>query len=163
MHRVVSQEDKPALILRCAVLATGAVCALLAAKSPSSADDRPAVRAGLWKFERTLETDGKATDRVLTSGLLYARQITRCVNPTRALQAETALPLCKIRDLRKRDDNYEFQKVCGGGAPVKTTIDIKSDSDYTMINEGRIGAIASREIIEARRLADCNPKGEVLQ
>jgi len=27
MHRIVSQEDKPALILRWAVLATGAVCA----------------------------------------------------------------------------------------------------------------------------------------
>ncbi|WGS17600.1 MULTISPECIES: DUF3617 family protein [unclassified Bradyrhizobium] len=160
MHRIVSQEDKPALILRSAVLATGAVCALLAAKSASSADDHPAVRAGLWKFERMLETDGKATDRVLTSGLLYARQITRCVNPTRALQAETALGLCKIRDLRKRDDNYEFQKVCGGGAPIKTTIDIKSDSDYTEINEGRIGGIATREIIEARRVADCHQKGK---
>ena len=102
-----------------------------------------------------LETDGKATDWVLTSGLLYARQITRCVSPTRALQAETALGLCKIRGLRKRDDNYEFQKVCRGGAPVK-----KSDSDYTEINEGRIGGIATREIIEARRVADCHPKGK---
>jgi len=32
----------------------------------SSADDHLAVRAGLWKFERMLETDGKATDQVLT-------------------------------------------------------------------------------------------------
>jgi hypothetical protein len=78
----------------------------------------------------------------------------------RSLQAETVLGLCKIRDLRKRDDNYEFQKVCRGGAPVKTTIDIKSDSDYTEINEGRIGGIATKEIIEARRVADCHPKGK---
>jgi Protein of unknown function (DUF3617) len=158
MHGIVSQEDKPALILRWAVLATGAACALLAARSESFADDRPAFRAGLWKFERTLETDGKATDRVLTNGLLYAQQITRCVNPTRAFQADTAQGLCKIRDLRKRDDNYDFEKVCGGGAPVKTTINIKSDSDYTEINEGRIGGIATKEIIEARRVADCHPR-----
>jgi hypothetical protein len=76
--------------------------------SASFADDSPAVRAGLWEFERTLETDGKATDRALTSGLLYARQITRCLNPTGALPAENARGLCKIRDLRKGDDNYDF-------------------------------------------------------
>jgi len=43
---------------------------------------------------------------------------------------------------------------------VKTTIDIKSDSDYTEINEGRIGGIATREIIEARRVADCHPQAK---
>ena len=160
MPAIVPQDGKPSLILRCVVLATGAACALLAARSASFADDRPTVRAGLWKFERMLETDGKPTDRVLTSGLLYARQMTRCVNPTVALLAETAPPglgLCKIRELRKRDDNYDFQKVCGGGAPVKTTINIDGDSAYTEINEGRIGGIATKEIIEAQRVSDCHP------
>ena len=95
---------------------------------------------------------------VLASGLLYARQITRCVNPSRALQAATAQGLCKTRDLRQRDHTYDFEKVCGSGAPVKTTINIKNDSDYTEINEGRIGGIESKEIIEAQRLGDCQPR-----
>lgn len=149
---------KLALILCRTVVASGAVCTLFAAGSASFADDRPAVRAGLWKFERTLETDGRATDRVLTSGLLYARQVTRCVNPARAIQAETAQGLCQVRDLRKQDHIYYFLKVCGGDAPVKTTINIKSEGEYTEINEGRIGRIASKETIEAHRVADCHPR-----
>jgi hypothetical protein len=157
MPAIVPQDDKPALVLRWAVLATGAACALLAAKSASLAHDGPTVRAGLWKFERMLEIDGKPTDRVLTSGLLYARQTIRCVNPTVWLQETTqsGAGLCKIRDLRKSDDNYDFEKVCGDNAPVKTTINIKSDSAYTEINEGRIGGVATKETIDARRVSDC--------
>jgi hypothetical protein len=156
----VSREEKPHLILCWAVLATAAACSLLAVNSPSFADDHPAVRAGLWKFERTLETDGKATDRVLTSGLLYARQVSRCVNPSRALQAETAQGFCKIRNLHQTDHNYDFQKVCGGGGPIKTTINIESDSDYTETNKGRIGGVESKETIEAHRVGDCHRRGK---
>jgi hypothetical protein len=166
MPAIVPHDNKPALILRWAGLATGAACALLAARSASFADDRPTVRAGLWKFERMLETDGKPTDRVLSSGLPYARQVTRCVNPTIAIQAETAPSrsgLCKISDLRRKEDDYDFQKVCGDGAPVKTTINITSDSAYTEINEGRIGGTATKEIIEAQRVSDCHPPSASLR
>jgi len=100
------------------LLAMAAACALLATSSASFAYDGPTFRSGLWKFERTLETDGKPNDRLQTSGLPIARQMTRCVNPTLELKAEFT-PLktggCSTKDLRKTDDGYVFQKVCGGG------------------------------------------------
>ena len=78
--------------------------------------DGPTFRTGLWKFERTLETNGKSTDRRQPSGLLIDRQTTLCVNPTNALEAEfTPLEVgaCNTRHIRKTDNGYVFQKVCG--------------------------------------------------
>jgi hypothetical protein len=137
------------------------VCALFASKSESFAYDGPVVRSGLWKFERTLETDGKRTDRLQTSGLLIDREMTRCVNPTAALKLEFA-PLqfgtCSAKDVRKTDEGYVFLKVCAGTAtPIKTEINVESDSAYIEINQGTIGKIASKETLVARRVGDCHP------
>jgi hypothetical protein len=137
-----------------------AVCALFASKSESFAYDGPVVRSGLWKFERTLEIDGKRTDRLQTSGLPIDREMTRCVNPTDALRLEFA-PLqfgtCSTKDLRKTDEGYVFRKVCTGTAPIKTEINVESDSAYVEINQGNIGKIASKETLVARRVGDCHP------
>ena len=118
----------------------------------------PVFRQGLWKFERTLETAGKQTDRRQTSGLLIAKEVTRCVNPTRAMSAEFGplLPgLCKTADLRKEGERYAFKRVCGEGAPVLTEIDVESDSSYKEINEGKIGKMPTKEIVVAHRVGDC--------
>jgi hypothetical protein len=140
------------------VVVAGVVCALLVTESKSFAYDVPSFRGGLWKFERTLETDGKQTDRRQTSGLLIDRQMTRCVNPTHALQSEFAplqVGVCNTRDVRKIDDGYTFEKVCAGVTPVRTQIDVKGDSAYTEINQGDIGKISSKEILVAQRIGDC--------
>jgi hypothetical protein len=144
------------------VLAIAAAIALLGSTPVCLAYDGPTFRSGLWKFERTLETDGKPTDRLQTSGLLIDRQMTRCVNPTSAMKAEfTPLPFgtCKTTDLRKTDGGYVFQRICGSGAPIKTKIDVKSDSAYTEINEGNIGKISTKETIVAQRVGDCRHRG----
>src|SRR6266436_9574898 len=136
------REEKSGLVGRRAVLAAATVCALFAAMPECLASDGPTFRGGLWKFERTLETDGKRTDRLQTSGLPIDREITRCVNPSSAIKAEfSSLPFgaCNAKDLRNTDDSYVFQRFCGSGAPIKTQIDVKSDSAYTEIHEGKMG------------------------
>jgi hypothetical protein len=157
MTEIVPREDKFNRVPRRMELAITAALALFSPGSESFAYDGPTFRSGLWKFERTLETDGKPTDRLQTSGLSIAKQITRCVNPTRALKAEfTPLNACNTKDTRKTDDGYVFQKVCGGGTPIKTEIDVRGDSAYTQINEGNIGKIPTKETVVAQRIGDCH-------
>ncbi len=159
MTEIVPRENNP--VPRRILLAISAACALLATSSASFAFDGPIFRSGLWKFERTLETDGKPNDRLQTSGLPIDRQMTRCVNPTLELKAEFAPPKaggCSTKDLRKTDDGYVFQKVCGGGAaPIKTEINVKGDSAYTEIHQGSIGKIPTKETVVAQRVGDCRP------
>jgi hypothetical protein len=146
---------------RLRVPAIAAVVVLFATTPACLAYDGPTFRSGLWKFERTLETNGEATNRLQTSGLPIAREITRCVNPTSAMKAQFTTELygaCKAQDFRKTDGGYVFQKFCGSGAPIKTQIDVKSDSAYTEINQGNIGKISSKETIVAQRIGDCRPR-----
>jgi hypothetical protein len=135
---------------------------LSAATSGCLAYDEPTVRAGLWKFERTLETDGEATNRLQTSGLPIAREMTRCVNPTSELKAQftsaltpLAVGKCATKSLQKTDDGYVFHKICGGDESIKTEISVKSDSAYTEIHEGKIGKLSSKETVVAQRVGDC--------
>jgi hypothetical protein len=163
MTEMVLHKDKSSPGPRRAVLAIAAIYALSATSSEGFSYDGPTLRRGLWKFERTLETNGKPTDRRQTDGLLIDRHITRCVDPTKALKAEF-MPLevgaCNVRDVRKKDDGYVLQKSCRGTTPIKTEINIKGDSAYTEINEGKIGKIPTKEIVEAHRVGDCHSQRE---
>ena len=137
--------------------------ALFAATPACLAYDGPTFRSGLWNFERTLETDGEATNRLQSSGLSIAREMTRCVNPTRAMKAEfTPLRVgaCNTRDLRKTDQGYAFERICGGGAPITTEINVQGDSAYTQIIQGNIGKMSSKEIVVAHRVGDCDRRRE---
>jgi hypothetical protein len=161
MAEMVPRKEKSDPFSRWAVLAIAAACALYASSSDASAYDGPTLRRGLWKFERTLETDRQPTDRLETNGLPIKRQMTRCVDPTKALKAEfTPLKVggCDIKELQKTDDGYSFQRVCRGLTPIKTAIDVKSDSAYTEINKGNIGQISTTEIVVGRRIGDCHPR-----
>ena len=158
MTEIIPRQSKSGLVGRGAVLAIAVGCALFATSSASFAYDGPTFRSGLWKFERTLETDSKPTNRLQTSGLSIDRQMTRCVDPTRALKAEfmPRVGACNTKDLQKTDNGYVFQKVCGGASPIKTEINVKSDSAYTEMKEGNIGKISTKEIIVAQRVGDCH-------
>jgi hypothetical protein len=160
MTEIVPREDESNPVHRRMLLAIAAACALLATGSASFAYDGPTFRSGLWKFERTLETDGKPNDRLQTSGLPIDRQMTRCVNPTLELKAEFTPRKaggCSTKNLRKTDDGYVFQKICGDAAPIKTEINVKGDSAYTEIHQGNIGKIPTKETVVAHRVGDCDP------
>jgi hypothetical protein len=161
MTKLANGEDNSNSVSRPGMLAAAAAIALLATMPACLAYDGPTFRSGLWKFERTLETDGKRTDRLQTSGLPIDREMTRCVNPTSALKAEFT-PLqgaCKIRDFRKTDGGYVFQSLCGSAGPVETQVDVKNDSAYTETNQGNIGKIPTKEIVVAQRVGDCRHGG----
>jgi hypothetical protein len=138
-------------------LAIGAAAITLIAAAPAClAYDGPTFRSGLWKFERSLETDGQTTDRFQNNGLPIKREMTRCVNPTPDVKADfTPVEACKPRDIQKADGRYVIERVCGGYSPIKTEIDVKSDSAYTEINEGNIGKISTKETVVAQRIGDC--------
>ena len=139
------------------VLTIFVAAALLATMPACLAYDGPTFRSGLWKFERTLETDGKQTNRLQTSGLPIAREMTRCVNPTSAMKAQyTPFGACKPKNFRKTDSGYVFQKFCASGAPIETQIDVRDDGAYTLINQGRIGKMSTKETVVAQRVGDCN-------
>jgi hypothetical protein len=158
LHQIKRTPARHPVILAIAVVAF----ALLAAKSESFADDGPVLRGGLWKFERTLETNGEPTNRLQTSGLPIDRDTTRCVDPTPALKLELAplqFGVCSVKDLRKTDGGYVFEKICSGGTPIKTELTVESDSAYTEVNEGTIGKISTKETLVAHRVGDCHPPG----
>jgi hypothetical protein len=160
MSQIVPPKDKSSPVSRRLMLAIAATCALFAAGSESFADDGPTFRSGLWKFERTLETNGEANDRLQTSGLPIARQMTRCVNPMLELKEELTpikVGACNTRNLRKTDDGYVFEKICGRAAPIKSEINVKGDSAYTEIHEGNIGKLSTKETVVAQRIGDCDP------
>ena len=109
-----------------------------------------------------LETNGEVTNRLQTSGLPIAREMTRCANPTSAMKAQFTphvFGACKPKNFRKTDGGYVFQKYCGSGAPIETQIDVKGDSAYTEINQGNIGRISSKETVIAQRVGDCLHSG----
>ena len=83
----------------------------------------------------------------------------RCPNKTELKAEFTPLKVggCSTKDLRKTDDGYVFQKVCGGAAPIKTEINVKGDSAYTEIHQGSIGRIPTKETVAAQRVGDCRP------
>jgi hypothetical protein len=148
--------------LRAGLAIAAAATALFAATPACLAYDGPTFRSGLWKFERTLETDGEVTNRLQTSGIPIAREMTRCVNPTSAMKAQFTphvFGACKPKNFRKTDGGYVFQKFCGSGAPIETQIDAKGDSAYTEINQGNIGKISSKETVIAQRVGDCLHSG----
>jgi hypothetical protein len=142
------------------VPAIAAAVALFAATPACLAYDGPTFRSGLWKFERTLETDGRETNRLQSSGLPIAREMTRCVSPTSAMKAQfTPFGACKPKNFRQTDGGYVFQKFCGSGAPIETQIDVRGDSAYTLINQGNIGKMSTKETVVAQRVGDCRHTG----
>ena len=162
MTELARCADRSNPIRRPGRLAAAAAIALFAAMPACLAYNGPTFRSGLWKFERTLEADGKPTNRLPTSGLSIDREMTRCVNPTAALKAEfTPSPIraCKTKDVRKTDSGYVFQRACESGAPIETQIDVKDDSAYTEINQGSIGKLSTKETVVAQRIGDCERDG----
>jgi hypothetical protein len=139
--------------------ATAAVAAIAAAATAAAAArDLPTFRAGLWQFDRTLESDGDVNDRRITSGTSIQPREQRCVDPTAAMKSlSVTFPFasCRSSNVQNNDSELVVTKKCGPGDDVKTVIKVESDSAYTQVTEGMIGAKHSREAIVARRIGDC--------
>jgi hypothetical protein len=140
------------------VMALFAAGAVLFGASQATAKDPPKFRAGLWQFDRTLEVNGTQTDRRLTSNLLIKPRETRCVDPTSALKRASGplfMGTCKVTRSQPSDNEYVTITSCGSGDPVKSELKVESDTAYTEIHEGKIGASTTKDIIVAKRIGDC--------
>jgi hypothetical protein len=53
------------------------------------------------------------------------------------------------------DNQYVFALRCDYMGPVRTTIDVESETAYTEINELRVGEFPRTDTVVAKRVADC--------
>ena len=124
----------------------------------ADAKEPPRFRPGLWQFDRTLEINGKESDRRLIDNLLIKPRETRCVDPTAALPvASRPMFMCNCRVTRSQPSENEYVTLsyCGRGEPVKAGLKVESDTAYTDIREGKIGGNTTKDIIVAKRIGDC--------
>ena len=133
----------------------GAVTAVLIstlARGPALADDLPALRQGLWKFQRTV---GK--EKI---------ESTQCVNPTedmRKMNATLEKSGCRFTPVKKSGNVYTYTADCSMKMPTGATMNVHSVSVMTVSGESfykiEIDAVtdgqASKELLVAQRLGDC--------
>src|SRR5262249_47738710 len=155
----------PRVALRIAPLVAPLLAGLLLTTLPAGAKDQPKFntpkfRPGLWQFERTLEVNGVKTEhQLLTSNLVVKPRDIRCVSPAEALRTAPRpifLGNCRVTRSQPSDNDYVTMTSCGPGDPVKSELKVESDTAYTEIHEGKIGASTTRDTVVARRIGDCH-------
>lgn len=123
----------------------------------ASAEEWPSFRKGVWQFERTLQLNEKPgvadQNRVLSK-----HEMRRCVDPSESMK-ETFRPVsvgnCHPTKPRRVANKYVFALRCDYLGPVKTTIEVLSDTAYTETNEVQVGNFPRTETVVAHRVAEC--------
>ena len=131
-------------------------CLLLA--PAARAQEWPSFRRGVWHFERTLAMTNRAgnpeQDRVLLK-----EDIKRCVDPSEYMK-ETFRPLnvgnCHSARPQRTANTFVFPLRCDYMGPVRTTIDVESDTAYTEVNEVQVGQFPRTDTVIARRISACD-------
>ena len=129
-----------------AILISTLVC------GPALADDLPALRQGLWKFQRTV--GGKKTE------------MTRCASPTedmKKMNAKLEKSGCRFTPVKKSGNVYVYTADCSMKMPSGATMSRRSTSVMTVVSEIsykiEIDVVtdgqSSEELLEAQRIGDC--------
>lgn len=141
----------------CSVPVPARLAMLLAATlatGPAAADDWPALRAGMWEFNRTIETPG-------TPGKPQTMQTRKCTNPSDDMkrQNETlAKGGCKFSPITRAANIYTYSAVCklqSASGTSKSVLTVESDSAYTIRVESDFGGEPTRELLRAKRMGNC--------
>lgn len=118
------------------------------------ADEWPAFRAGMWEFNRSIQTAGSAAaPQVVNSS--------RCVNPSEDMQRQNQMLAkagCSFSPLSRSGNVYTFAADCkiqGVAGKSKSTITVESDSAYSIRVESTLGPQPTSELLKARRTGDC--------
>ena len=140
------------------LLAFGGITAyLLASLGCASAEEWPTFRKGVWQFERTLELNAKA-GAADQNRVVSRHEMRRCVDPSESMK-ETFRPLsignCHPTKPKRLANKYVFSLRCDYMGPVKTTIEVLSDTAYTETNEVQVGDFPRTETVVAHRIAEC--------
>ena len=140
-------------------IAIAAIGGVLAAPTTTKAEEfeGPSFQQGMWAFERTLENVGPSS-RLPNATFASKQEMLRCVDPTEAMKEtfrSSNVGDCHSARPEKIDNRYEFSLRCDFTGPVRTVIEVGSDSRYTETNETAAGKFVKREIVIAHRVGDC--------
>ncbi len=133
---------------------TMVLIAALCAAGSAAADDWPVLRHGMWEFNRSMETVGKA-------GKPQTVQTSKCTSPTEEWkrQQETLSKAgCKFSPLVRAGNVVTYSAVCkmqGSTVTSKSVMTVDGDGAYTLRVESDDGGETTRELLQARRKGDC--------
>jgi hypothetical protein len=122
------------------------------ASGPVLADDLPALRQGLWKFQRTV--GGQKIE------------MTECTSPTedmKKMNAKLEKGGCRFTPVKKSGNVYTYTADCSMKMPTGATMKSRSTSVMTVAGESsykiEIDVVtdgqASKELLVAQRVGDC--------
>jgi hypothetical protein len=115
----------------------------------------PSFRPGKWSFTSTVSPAGATQPQV--------RKATACTDPTQEIEKkwrELAQKSCQFSPVSHAGDRYSYSSQCAANGVLLTTrssIVVKSDSEYRVETESRSNGTTRQETVEARRLGDCAP------
>ncbi len=138
--------------MRMIVVAATAILVSTLACGPVLADDLPALRQGLWKFQRTV--GGKKIESK------------KCTSPTedmKKMNAKLEKSGCRISPVKKSGNVYTYTADCSMKMPTGATMTSRSTSVMTVAGEIsytiEIDAVTlgqpSKEMLVAQRVSDC--------
>jgi hypothetical protein len=134
----------------------GAVLAFAAfmAGPAIAADEWPALRQGMWDFNRSIE--GMAP-----GGQPKVVETRRCLNPTEEFRRQKEMLTksgCTFTPVTRSGNVYTYSATCkmqGMSGTSKSVLTAEGDSAYTLRVDSDFGGQPTRELLKARRTGDC--------
>jgi len=122
------------------------------APGPVLADDLPALRQGLWNFQRTV------------NGVKI--EATECTSPTedmKTMNAKIEKSGCRMSPVKKSGKVFTYTADCSMKMPTGATLNsrsssvltVESDSSYRLEVDAVTDGKASKERMVAKRVGDC--------
>ena len=135
---------------------TALLAAILGTCPAVAVDDWPALRTGMWEFNRTIESPG-APDKARTV------QTKKCTSPSEDMKKQNEMLTkggCKLSPVTRAGNTYTYSATCklqGSAGTSKSVLAVETDSAYTIRVESDFGGEPTRELLRARRIGDCKP------
>ena len=119
---------------------------------PVLADDLPALRQGLWNFQRTVNGE--------------KIEATKCTSPTedmKTMNAKLEKSGCRMSPVKKSGNVFTYTADCSMKMPTGATmksrstsvLTVESDSSYRLEVDAVTDGQASKERLVAKRVGDC--------
>jgi hypothetical protein len=130
-------------------LATVAVGFAAATEAP----EMPALRQGLWSYQRVAETAGHATQQPVS--------MSKCVDPSADLKRnleQLKARKCTLSAIARNGNAYARTVACqlnGETLQIRSIITVESDTAFREEMNSHFGSQDSRSSLSARRVGDC--------
>jgi hypothetical protein len=130
-------------------LATVAVGFAAATEAP----EMPALRQGLWSYQRVAETAGHATQQPVS--------MSKCVDPSADLKKnleQLRARNCTVSAFTRTGNAYAWTVACplnGETLQIRSVITVENDTAFREEMNSHFGSQDSRSSLSARRVGDC--------